>query len=228
MTSRETKTHSARSLRLQRLVCVALLVLIPGQMLTGRVCGAEDAADPYDVLYDVIMTRYGKDGKSYAENESSPTIFSSSDFPFGDKTYKKFSAALDAFGALPQTKIEVYSDVKRALLQRHLWKVFDTNFFRRSHSDRRAAVQPKIASLIRRLALTRAQILALPDTRAVTVKSGGFAQRHDPKDGFKPYVLPHVLMIFAAANPSSIAWSLVQPRQRTSQPGRWSDLRFRF
>jgi len=45
-------------------------------------------------------------------------------------------------------------------------------------------------------------------------------------DGPPPYVLPHVLMICAAANPSSIAWSLVQPRQRTSQPGRWSDLRF--
>ncbi len=78
MTSQETTTYLARSLRLQRLVCVALLVLIPGQLLTGRVCGAEDAADPYNVLYDVIMTRYGKDGKSYAENESSPAIFSES------------------------------------------------------------------------------------------------------------------------------------------------------
>jgi hypothetical protein len=171
MASQETKTHSGRSLRLQRLVCVALLVLFLCQLLTGRVRGAEDAADPYDVLYDVIMTRYEKDGKSYGENESSPAIFDLSDFPFGDKTYKKFNVALDAFAALPQAKMEAYSDIKRALLQGHLWKVFDatlpgrqqrlaalfpnsSHFLAvRSHSNRRAAVQPKIASLIQRLAL---------------------------------------------------------------------------
>jgi len=86
MTSQETTTYLARGLRLQSLVCVALLALIPGQLLTSRVCGAEDAADPYDVLYDVIMTRYGKDGKSYGENETGPAIFMWSDFPFGDKS----------------------------------------------------------------------------------------------------------------------------------------------
>ena len=108
MTSQETTTYLARSLRLQHLVRVALLVLFLGQLLTGRAQGAEDAPDPYDVLYDVIMTRYGTDGKSDAENESSPVIFSFSEFPFGDKTFKKFSAALDAFAALPHAKIEAY------------------------------------------------------------------------------------------------------------------------
>lgn len=197
MTSHQTTTNSARSLRLQPRVSVALLVLFLCQLLTVRAHGAEDAADPYDTLYDVIMTRYGKDGKAYAENESSPAIYRTSDFPFGGKTYKKFNAALDAFDALPQEKIEAYSDVKRALLQRHLWTVFDATTpnpdprFRnavRSHSANRAEAQKKLATLIRRLALTKAQILALPDTRAATVKSAGFPQRHDPKDPFKPFL----------------------------------------
>lgn len=178
----------AYRLRLQHPLCVVLVAFCLGQLLTYRVRGAEDTADPYDTLYDVIMTRYGKDGKLFAENESSPMIYSTSDFPFGDKTYKKFSAALDVFAALPRTKIEKYSDVKRALLQGHLWKVFDTIPYKRSYSDRRTALKPKIASLIQRLALTKAQIMALPDTRAATVKSGVFAQGHDPKDGFKPFL----------------------------------------
>jgi hypothetical protein len=202
MTSLDTTTDLPRSFQIQPLVRVALFVLLFSQLPTGGVRGAEDAADPYNVLYDVMMTRYGKDGKSYAENESSPAIFSESEFPFGDKTYKKFSAALDAFGALPQTKIEAYSDVKRALLQRHLWKLFDVTpphrwidpqtgahrVLNRNHSDRRAAVQPKIASLIQRLALTRERILMLPNTLAATVKSGGFALRHDPTDQFEPFL----------------------------------------
>ena len=205
LTSQETTTCLPRSLQIQRLVGVALLVLILGQLLIGSVHAAEKAADPYDTLYDVIMTRYGPEGKSYAKNENSPAIFPQSNFPFGDKTYEKLNAALDTFAALPQAKIETYSDVQRALLQRHLWKVFDAAHRGkmqrlaahfpdrgfpavRSHPDRRAAVQRKIASLIQRLALTRAQIQALPDTMAATIETGGFARAHDPKDLFKPFL----------------------------------------
>ena len=179
----------------------ALLILFLCPLVPRNVHAAEDAADPYDVLYDVIMTRWS-DGKLYAKDESSPAIFTDSEFPFGDKTYKQFSAAIDAFAALPQAKIEAYSDVKRALLQRHLWKLFDVtsphqwkewrtekqHVVSRNHQDRRTALQPKIASLIQRLALTRERILMLPDTLTATVNSGGFAKRHDPTDPFKPFL----------------------------------------
>lgn len=168
--------------------------------------GVENANDPYHVLYDVLMTRYGPDGKSYAQNESSPVILPWSKFPFGDKTYEKFDAALDAFAALPQANLEAYSDIQRALLQRHLWKTYDASHpddrtnsggkhtaIKRGHSDRRAAARPKIASLVRRLALTREQILALPNTLAATIKAGGHSQSHDPKDLFKPFLPPDLV-----------------------------------
>jgi hypothetical protein len=183
-------------------VLVQVLCLLP----TVGVCRAEDSVDPYDVLYDVIMTRYGPDGKAYGQNETSPSIFGSSTFPFGDKTYEKLDAALDAFGALPQKEIEAYSDIQRALMQRHLWHVFDATtpymrmqrdsvtgkprqvFRNKSYQDRREALRPKIASLIQSLALTKAQILALPDTKAATMKSGGFSRRYYLSDPFKPFL----------------------------------------
>ncbi len=59
MTSQETTTYLARSLRLQRLARAALLVLFLGQLLTGRVRGAEDAADPYDTLYEGAKNSIG-------------------------------------------------------------------------------------------------------------------------------------------------------------------------
>ena len=183
-------------------------------VLSQSPCGAEEAADPYDILYDVLMTRYGPDGEPYARDESSPAIHLLSEFPFGDKTLKDFNTALDAFVALPQEAIEAYSVVERALLQRHLWEVFDATFpiparwgqlaeyegsnrelrelrlsvrKRLLTQDRRAVFRPKIALLIQRLALTKEQILGLPNTRVATVKSGGFDQRHDPKDAVKPF-----------------------------------------
>jgi len=197
MASQETKRSSVRNR-----VCAGVLALVSG--LLASHAGAAEPADPYDVLTDVLMTRIGRDGKSYAQDETSPAIFSWSEFPFDDRTFKKFDAAMDALGALPQEKIEAYSDVQRALLQRHLWEVFDTTFnwnwwkgdwywggrkyFPKTHMDRRKANQPKIASLIRRLALTTKQIRGLPDTLAATRKAGGFATAHDPKDRFQPFL----------------------------------------
>lgn len=186
MTESISSKFRSRKFRLHPIANAAPLFFVFAQLLSIRVCGAE-AADAYGALYDVIMTRHAQDGNSYAEDESSPTIFSTSDFPYGDKTYPEFSAALDGFAALSQSEIEAHIEIKRALLQRHLWKIFDRSHGRTDHQQRRAALQPKIASLMQRLALTRAQIEALPDTAAATAASGDFARNHDPTDMFKPF-----------------------------------------
>ena len=174
---------------------------VTGEVKPGAVPD-KDQTDPYDALYDVIMTRW-KDGKAYAQDETSPAVFSWSEFPFDDQTFDKFNTALDAFAALPQEQIEQYSDVQRALMQRNLWELFETTFnwnwssdwwwdgqrsFPKTHIERRAIAQPKLASLVKRLALTKEQILALPNTLAATTKSGQFAEAHDPADPLKPFL----------------------------------------
>ena len=161
----------------------------------------EDPNDPYNVLYNVLMTRYGPDGKSYAVNETSPVILPRSDFPFDDNTYPELNKALDAFAALPQPKFQSYSDVQRAIMQRHLWKVYDAThpefitestrdegIRKQSHSNRRAAVRPKLVSLMQRLALTKDEILTLPNTLMAAIESGNSARQPDPKNLTKPFL----------------------------------------
>lgn len=175
------------------------VVLLPD---TDRKREEVSATDPYDRLYDVVMTRW-KDGKTYARDETSPAIFAWSAFPFDDQTFDEFNAALDAFDALSQEEIDQYSDVQRALMQRNLWEVFDTTFnwnwpddwwwdgqrsFPKTHLDRRSIAQPKIAALMKRLALTKKQILALPNPMAATIKSGRYAEAYDPANPFQPFL----------------------------------------
>lgn len=172
---------------------IAILVLMFCQFASVRRAWAEEVKDPYDVLYDVIMVRKDSDGKAYGMNEVAPFIYGRSKFPFDDETFPKLTAALERFNALPQEKIEAYGDVKRALLQRHLWAVFDAtipppDYVERTHMANRQSAQKTLAALIGRVALTRAEILALPDTRAATVESGGFPQQHDPTDRFNPFL----------------------------------------
>ena len=125
MLSQKTTTNRAYRLWWPRFLRVVLLGLLFCQTWTRIVHGVEVASDPYDVLYDVIMTRYQSDGTSYGQDETSPVILGGSRFPFDDQTFEKLNVALDAFAALPQAKIEKYSDIKRALLQSHVWKVYD-------------------------------------------------------------------------------------------------------
>ncbi len=173
-----------------------LFVLLFCQMVLTQLCRAEEAVDPYDVLYDVIMTRHGPDGKTYGKNSAVPLIWNDSSYLLNGDTHKKFIDALDAFSAVSQQEIEVYSDVKRALLQRHLWAVFDWATVRRAPSwdepqelkATRFKIQRKIAALMKRLALSEAEILALPNPMKAAAKSGGFPQNYDPDDCLKPFL----------------------------------------
>ena len=190
--SPEFLRHLTRQLRVRRICSVLLLLLVSGQFLTERACGDDDVVDPYDALYDVIMVREDPEGRPYATDEVGPLIYGRSEFPFDDVTFPKLKAALGAFNALSREQIESYSTVKRALLQRHLWVVFDATIPRGhkppSQPNRRQMTQQLLVTLIRRVALTRTEILSLPDTRAATIESGGFPLEHDPAARFKPYL----------------------------------------
>lgn len=188
----QRKTEMPEGLRSQRLLRAGMLALISGLVSIDNILGQQDTADPYDVLYDVIMVRKDSNGKPYATKEVGPLIYGRSEFPFDNDTFPKLTAALAAFNALPQEEIDAYGSVKRALLQRHLWVVFDAtipnDYKPPTHLDRRRATQQVLATLIRRVALSEAEIPALPDTRAATIENGGFPQEHDPADRFKPFL----------------------------------------
>lgn len=173
-------------------VCIGLLMLSAGNGLRGTVLGADEATDRYDTLYDVIMIRKDSAGVSHGRNEVGPLIYARSGFPFDDETFPGLTSALEQFNALSRREIEAYGLVKRALLQRHLWVVFDatmwSDYMPATHMDRRLASQKLLAKLIRRLALTKAEIRTLPDTRAATIECGEFPAAHDPADRFSPFL----------------------------------------
>jgi hypothetical protein len=175
-----------------------LIVIVSCQLAVTRPCQAEQPTDPYYVLYDMIMLRQGQDGKIYGQNEIAPLIYANSKFPFDEESYPMFVAAMDAFAALPEEKIEAYGVVKRALLQHHLWKVFDVaapehiskrldDGTRLKLAKIRNEARKKVASLIKRLVLTKEEIAALPNPGQATAQSGDFPKQHDPKKKFNPF-----------------------------------------
>ncbi|MEO8350896.1 MAG: hypothetical protein ABI680_04140 [Chthoniobacteraceae bacterium] len=172
-----------------------ILSLISAGFMIGT-CHAVEPPDPYDALYNLVTGRQGPGGETVGLDSPFPLIWNNSRFLFNEGQSRKLIDALDAFNALPQEKIRGYGSVKRALLQRHLWTVFDWTTERQTPSwvpepeqlkFDRLTFQKGIASLLKRLALSKEEILALPNTVAATVESRAFASKYDPDDAFKPF-----------------------------------------
>jgi hypothetical protein len=98
----------------------------------------------------------------------------------GDE-YDTVLKQLDAFIANNSHK-SVASPVKRAILQSTLWALFDqVSDANGEDQANRKSLADRCARIIRRLALSEAELAALPDNFATAIKSKEFAAAYDPE-----------------------------------------------
>lgn len=178
-----------------RRVCPALMCCL---LMSAPLCRSDDQADPYDALHDVIMTRHAENGDSYGKDYHAPLIWFQSSFLLEEPTHSNLVNALDRFNTLSAEQLEDYGDLKRALLQRHLWAVFDWATARRNPASAdpepeelrsaRMTIQHNVVRAMKLLALSRARIRALPDPVKAVVESGTYSQNYDPADIYQPFL----------------------------------------
>jgi hypothetical protein len=168
-------------------------------------------ADPehlWNRVHKAMFVRVGPDGRAYGQDRLEPLLWGRSKHLLEEKSNKRVVALLEEFLKKKCEKL-VKDPLKRAVLQRDLWLVF--NWLEGDHGkfsdpafkpeEVRAArdrLRRPLAAVIGRLALTPDQIKKLPDNYAAAVASAEFAKRFDPKRPDKPY-LPADL--FAADGP---------------------------
>lgn len=144
-------------------------------------------------------------------------------FLLNDEPFAKCNALLDEFISRHGATL-IHDPLKRALLQRDLWAVFDvlaqagqdTSIpmgameFRvsapaplpASLEKHRTILERKLAQVIRSLALSREEIGSLPDTYAAAIKSGAFS---DVLESNRYNFLPHSLF------PTNSGWHEILP-----------------
>jgi hypothetical protein len=101
--------------------------------------------------------------------------------------------ALHVLDEFLQTHAEnlIHDAVKRALLQRDLWAVFDWSAKRApGYETEKRELQSRLQEILRRLALTPEQIVSLPDNYAQAVASGEFAKEYDPEHRERAFLPP--------------------------------------
>ncbi|MGD0759209.1 MAG: hypothetical protein ABR921_09910 [Candidatus Sulfotelmatobacter sp.] len=81
--------------------------------------------------------------------------------------------------------------VKRAILQRDLWAVFDWSAGRAPGSEEeKRELQGRLGEVLHHLALTPEQLGSLPDNYAQAVASGAFAKEYDPEHRDRAFLPP--------------------------------------
>jgi hypothetical protein len=158
-------------------------------------------ADPehlWNRLYEALFIRVGPDGRAYGQDRLEPLLWRQSKHLLEERSNKGAIALLEEFLKNKGEKL-IDDPLKRALLQRDLWLVFDwldgshDNFAEprleakvaRSAQER---LRGPLAAVIGRLALSPKEIRDLPDNYAAAVASGQFASRFDPEKPDRPYL----------------------------------------
>lgn len=190
--------------------------------LSEKWCIYDSHADHiWNRLYRSLYLRVARDGREYGDDELDPLLWDSTRHLLGGPANREALSCLDEF--LDTHAERLISDpLKRAMLQRDLWSIFDWTV-RRSDSPTKGAaeLQLRLTKAMRRLALTGEQIRALPRTYDAAVIAKTFATNYDPGHPQTAFLPPE---LFQSDGPwvqlNTDAGGAVAPAHLTSVSGR--------
>jgi hypothetical protein len=180
-----------------------------------------DPAHLWNRLHGALLVRTNAAGKRFGQDELDPLLWLDSKYLLVGKRHKYILSVLDEFLSSNGEKL-VTAPLKRAILQRDLWAIFDWlanpqavyALSRDEWTPAQRALEVRLAKAIRRLALSQEQVKKLPDNYAAAVATKAFPTSYNaahPEMAFLPADLfksdgPWVLLgdQFATAAPLHI------------------------
>jgi hypothetical protein len=142
-------------------------------------------------IHGHFHVRVAESGGEHGFDTVDPLLWRETRYLLSGPSHVRAVSLLDEFLASAGERL-VSDPLKRAVFQHDLWAIFDwLASVSEGEPKGRQALMSRVARVMRRVALTRKQIEALPDTYAAAVASGAFADRPDPAQ--PPAFLPRDL-----------------------------------
>jgi hypothetical protein len=146
-------------------------------------------------LYATLFIREDAEGNRYGDDSLDPLFWLQTEHLLARSSHQRAVDILNEF-LYAHAEALIHDPVKKALLQRDLWALFDWTVTQYSANDHpqydkeKWKLQVRLAEALRRLGLTPAEIKALPDNYAQAVASGTFAKEYDPRRREEPFLPP--------------------------------------
>jgi len=151
---------------------------------------------PWNRLHAALFVRQDHNGTKYGQDSLDPLLWGFSTHLLESKSHRRAIQVLDEFLQAHAERL-IQDPVRRAILQRDLWAIFDWSVARQpdrlgepTYDVEKRELQIRLAEILRRLALTRKEIEALPDNYAQAVVSREFAGAYDPAHPDRPFLPP--------------------------------------
>jgi hypothetical protein len=160
-------------------------------------------------IYAALLIRADRHGTAFGADSLDPLLWSETEHLLAGPSHEHALRVLDEFLETHGERM-IHDPVKRAMLQRDLWAVFDWSVQQSPGKDRpqynkeKKELQVRLAQVLRRLALTPDQIKGLPDNYAQAISSGAFAKEYDAAHRDLPFLPPD---LFDPHGP----WICIQP-----------------
>jgi hypothetical protein len=138
-------------------------------------------------LNEALFIRSDQSGVRYGDDALDLLLWPDTEYLLSGQSHQRALAVLDEVLRAHAENL-IRDPLKRALLQRRLWAVFDWSTQRRNHDRERRELQVRLAEVLRRLAPTRKEIDSLPDNYARALASGAFAREYDPAHRDRPFL----------------------------------------
>ncbi len=173
-------------------------------MLCGM-CRAEAAPDPpsgpaifdsnpnhiWNRIHGCLWMRPSAYGAEYGADALDPPLWHETKWLLAGDSHRAALACLDEFLRVHAERA-VQDPLKRAIMQRDLWAIFDWAAADGDPPRQRRELEARLAEAIRRVALTADEIRALPDTYAAALAAKRFAPAYDPRNPAQPFLPPEL------------------------------------
>jgi hypothetical protein len=161
---------------------------------------AEPAAlfnpDPHHVsnrLYRQLHVRTDSGGKEYGFDSLDPLLWNKTDYLLAGKSHAQAIALLEEF-LRTHAERQIADPLRRAILQRDLWAVFDwadqPDRSELTHQAERHELMAKLAPIVHRLALSPDELAQLPDTYAHALQNHEFPASYYPASPNQAFLPP--------------------------------------
>jgi hypothetical protein len=146
-------------------------------------------------LYRQLHVRTDPKGKEYGFDALDPLLWSETAYLLSGKSHAQAIALSDEF-LRSHAERQISDPVKRAILQRDLWAVFDwanqPDQPDLPYQAQRRELDSALAHIVRRLALSPGELAMLPDTYARALQNHEFPAAYDPARPNQAFLPPEL------------------------------------
>jgi hypothetical protein len=143
-------------------------------------------------LYRLLHVRTDPNGKEYGFDALDPLLWSETSYLLSGKSHNQAVGLSEEF-LRSHTELQISDPVKRAILQRDLWAVFDwADQADLPYQAQRRELITRLAPIVRRLALSPGELATLPDTYARALQNHEFPPAYDPAKPNQAFLPPEL------------------------------------